>query len=120
MPNSNSQMHQNAEPKVQSSDGWRRQGYPKLAKVFGRNQEHAIFRRFGPLAMLNLMSLQAEILDLEKELENITEQDDKTNDPDVSLYSRSFYHLRCSQPPNHLQRELLETTRQKLEQYCKT
>ena len=49
-------------------------GYPRLAALMGSYQETAIFRRFGKLNMLNLLSLQAELTDLEVQLENIVQE----------------------------------------------
>src|SRR5436305_13254372 len=103
MTNSSVRMIPITTPNPQSIPPWRPQGYLKLANLLGRYQEHAIFRRFGSLAMLNLMSLQAEILDLEIQLRDTIEEDDKANDTVISSYSRSFYDLHRSQPPNTLQ-----------------
>ena len=85
----------------------------------GPHQNAAIFRRFGSLTMLNLMGLQAELLDLEIQLQDTIKEDDESSDTRVQNYSSDFYELYRSEPPNKLQKELLETSRDKLERYCK-
>jgi len=42
-------------------------GYPRLADLMGKEKDIAIFRRFDDLNILSLLSLQAEIVQLEKE-----------------------------------------------------
>lgn len=49
----------------------------------------AIFRRFGPLNMLNLLSLQAELTHLQNELKAVTNLDDMSPGPE-SKFSSSF------------------------------
>lgn len=40
-------------------------GYHTLASLMGRDGEYAVFRKFSSLNMLNLMSMQAELVQLE-------------------------------------------------------
>jgi len=51
-------------------------GYPKLTILMGEFPDVAIFRRFGALTMLNLMRLQAELIEIEEELRRKQLQDD--------------------------------------------
>ena len=44
-------------------------GYPRLAALMGKEKDIAIFRRFDDLNILSLLSLQAEIVQLEKEFQ---------------------------------------------------
>lgn len=43
-------------------------GYPKLASLMSNEKEVAVFRRFDDLNILSLLALQAEIIDLDKDL----------------------------------------------------
>jgi hypothetical protein len=45
----------------------RPRGYPRLAALMSEEKDVAIFRRFDDLNFLNLLALQAEIVDLEKD-----------------------------------------------------
>lgn len=51
-------------------------GYPKLAEHFGEHPDFASFRRFGALNSRNLLYYQAELLELEEELEGVERRDD--------------------------------------------
>ena len=53
-------------------------GYIKLAQHMGHNSNRAIFRRFGDLNALNLLYLQAELVELENELLQEIEFDRKS------------------------------------------
>lgn len=59
-------------------------GYPKLAEHFGNNPDFASVRRFGALSARNLLYYQAELLELEKELEDIEERDNTNSLYDVT------------------------------------
>jgi hypothetical protein len=93
------------------------QGYPKLAVLMGEFPEVAIFRRFGTLTMINLMSLQAELIQIEEQLRTKQLQDRN------ETYSTNFSTLNntaISQPgaPNHPnQAYLLDLSRRKLSEY---
>jgi len=50
-------------------------GYPKLAEHFGEHPDFASFRRFGALNSRNLLYYQAELLELEEELEGVERRD---------------------------------------------
>ena len=51
--------------------------YAGLASLMNANPEKAILRRFGDLNMLNLLYLQAELVDLEDELHEVAGEDDE-------------------------------------------
>lgn len=95
-------------------------GYHRLAEVLmGPYPEAAIFRRFGPLAMLNLLSLQAELVDLELEFRRIRSTDDTSNDPTERNFSSYFKDLHMSEGGNNArQYQLLMKIRHKLKEYC--
>lgn len=65
-------------------------GYPKVAWIMAKKEFSglAIFRKFGDLNMLNLLSLQAELLGLRAELQHSFTQ------PDNLKYAYSFKELR--------------------------
>ena len=95
-------------------------GYPKLAREMDRISEFAIFRRFEYLNMLNLLRLQAELVDLESELQVIQQQDEMAAGVRKD-YSVDFYLLFQSKEMrgHNLQIEILEKIGQKLQVYCK-
>ncbi|RYC59507.1 hypothetical protein CHU98_g6704 [Xylaria longipes] len=68
-------------------------GYTRLAEYMGQQHQLAIFRRFGTLANLNLLYLQAQITDLEQRLEFVQEQDSQSNDDARQGYFQSWYKL---------------------------
>ncbi|KAK5053171.1 hypothetical protein LTR84_002145 [Exophiala bonariae] len=69
-------------------------GYPKLAQLMDREPETAIVRRFGRLNMLNILRLQAEIQDMERELDQILEEDAKSGDAIRESYTKDFRLMR--------------------------
>ena len=96
-------------------------GYPKLAALMGSHQETAIFRRFGTLNMLNLLSLQAELTDLEVQLHDIIKRDETSGDSDRMLYAISFRELRAhAKDGDDLHWQTLLDMRAKLQEYSIT
>ena len=93
-------------------------GYPKLATLMGHHPETAIFRRFNHLNMLNLLSLQAELTDLELQLQHVRQEDETSGDPLRMLHSIDFWELRQSRKAgDDLQWHVLLDIRQKLQEY---
>jgi hypothetical protein len=70
-------------------------GYPKLATLMGDFPDVAIFRRFGTLTMLNLMRLQAELIEIEEKLRLKQLQDDVVGQT-TEKYSTIFSTLNHS------------------------
>lgn len=96
-------------------------GYPKLARLMSLEPQTAIFRRFGQLTMLNLLRLQAELHDLERELGEIREEDEKSGDPIRTKYVDDFRMMRdWIEDGDSLQYELLLSIGQKLQEYRKS
>lgn len=93
---------------------WTAKGYPRLAQLMGGYADVAIFRRFGTLNCLNILSLQAEILDLEDRLKDRIETDDRSSDAAVRELAEDFYALRKSDGE---QKRLLKLIRPKLKEY---
>jgi hypothetical protein len=89
-------------------------GYHTLASLMGRDGEYAIFRKFSSLNMLNLMTLQAELLELENRYKETLYMDER-NEKGIPL-ATSFMALRKS---NSRQKEVLEEIRKKLDEYSR-
>ncbi|KAI4943407.1 hypothetical protein J4E91_009316 [Alternaria rosae] len=97
-------------------------GYPKLALLMGEFPDVAIFRRFGSLSALNLMRLQAELIEIEEALQLQQLRDDEAGQPG-ERYSISFSELNLEKAtkkgeqghPNQM--ALLESARTKLITY---
>ncbi|KAF2725246.1 hypothetical protein K431DRAFT_300152 [Polychaeton citri CBS 116435] len=90
-------------------------GYHRLADLMGHYPETAIFRRFGSLNMLNLLSLQAELIDLQIQFRDIWAEDDISMDLNEKEYSTYFRKLMRSE--TSLQHEMLLAIRKKLHEY---
>ena len=96
-------------------------GYPKLAALMGSHQETAIFRRFGMLNMLNLLSLQAELTDFEVQLESIIQEDETSGDTNRMLHAIDFRELRAyAKEGDDLHWQMLLDIRAKLQEYSIT
>lgn len=80
----------------------------------GVDQAIAIFPRFDELNMLNLMSLQSEIVELRKCLRQTCQLDDESDSLDESRYSLNF---KLSKDRNSEQHRLLTALRPKLREY---
>ncbi|TRX89113.1 hypothetical protein FHL15_010030 [Xylaria flabelliformis] len=79
--------------RVGSLDGSELSGYHRLANIMQQDENFAIFRQFREMNIIQLMSLQAEILDLQAWFQN-RRFEDETEHP---TYSSSFRELRQSQ-----------------------
>ncbi len=85
---------QNAAP--MAAVAYKPQGYPRLAGIMTRDKSTAIFRRFDDLTLLNLLSLQAEIVDLQKHFRLQCELDDNSKVGNEKEYSQYFLKLHNS------------------------
>jgi hypothetical protein len=95
-------------------------GYHKLASLMSADGETAIFRRFSRLNMLVLMSLQAELMDLEDEFEQTCLEDEQVSDGDErKKFSVDFKALKAAKAPNDLQYKNLIKIKDKLGEYSK-
>jgi hypothetical protein len=93
-------------------------GYNKLASLMGPHAEVAVFRRFGPMNMFNLLFMQAELLELERKF-TVAHLDDQASDIDsVRDFCRDFVKLRASEGTQHDdQLKMIRTIQEKLEKY---
>ncbi|KAA6411901.1 MAG: hypothetical protein FRX48_04051 [Lasallia pustulata] len=76
-----------------SSDQPSMGSYNKLSKFMSSWPEVAIFRRFGALNAQNLLFLQAELVRLEDQLQNIREDDAQSADLEKKLSHQSWRSL---------------------------
>lgn len=96
-------------------------GYPKLARMMNLSSDTAIFRRFGELNMLNLLRLQAELHDMEHELQEIRHEDAESNDQVRMDYVKDFRLMRDSADTHDsLQYDLLVRIGKTLEAYSES
>jgi hypothetical protein len=92
-------------------------GYHRLADLMGRHSETAIFGRFGDLNMLNILSLQAELLHLRLQFRENWDEDDRSTIGDEKYYSS--YFLKLMQAEDSIQMGYLTQIREKLHLYSK-
>lgn len=94
------------------------QGYPKLASLQGTYPQLGIYRRFSILNARNLLYLQAELVELETELDECTKEDSKSGDPSKRLNNTNWYYLsrRKEGLPDSQWRTMLRL-REKLDEY---
>jgi hypothetical protein len=81
----------------------------------GHYPETAIFRRFGSLNMLNLLSLQAELVDLQVQFRDIWIEDETSPDDSEKQFSTYFRVLRKSEDSHQF--AMVLDIRKKLQAY---
>lgn len=92
-------------------------GYPKLAERMGLAPEVAVFRRFAFLNKLNLLHLQAELVEIENQLKETQDMDSKREGYE-RFYARDWFFLnRSAVEGDNTQLSLLLSAREKLERY---
>ena len=69
------------------------EGYPALAEVMSLNDGLDIFRRFSTLNALNLLYMQAELVDLEYDLKDIAAEDCSADAATPKNEGRDSYHV---------------------------
>src|SRR5271156_5469960 len=70
------------------------EGYAKIASRVAAHPELGIYRRFGALNAQNILYLQAELHELEQELQQYAAEDAAAaNDETRKRYSRDWYSL---------------------------
>ncbi|KAL9032127.1 MAG: hypothetical protein Q9180_006684 [Flavoplaca navasiana] len=92
-------------------------GYPRLAHLMGSDPALAIFRRYGSLNAQNLLYMQAEINELQRELQEIALEDRVSGHEEKERYSREWWRLARAQGANSLQWKKCLEIRQKLNDY---
>lgn len=99
---------------VHTRSGRKVTGYHKLADYLGSSRRNSIFRRFGNLTMLNLLTLQAELLNLEAQYRS--EHCDNNEADDTEGFAFCIQKLEYS---GASQWKLALKVREKLNQYRK-
>lgn len=98
-------------------------GYPRLASLMGAHPEMATFRRFGSLNALNLLYLQAELVDLENKLLKQAKTDAESGHFEPSIYHRDWQTLSESmttEDGNPTQWHTMLEVRDKLKEYSES
>ena len=92
-------------------------GYPRLGRLMGESPPLAIFRRYGTLNAQNILYMQAEINELEKELQDISSEDRYSDSIEKQRYSREWWRLARAQGGDSLQWKKCLELREKLNEY---
>ncbi|KAH6651683.1 hypothetical protein BKA67DRAFT_537543 [Truncatella angustata] len=93
------------------------EGYCKVARFMGRQDEYAIFRRFKALNAQNLLYLQAELTHLEAQLHSLAQR----NGADRVVSSKDWWSLSHSEETDDSEHwDKIVEIRGKLEQYNDT
>jgi len=91
-------------------------GYPQIADIMSKYPELTMFRRFKGLNALNLLYLQAELMQIEKDLQDLQKADNITN----SKYAADYSWLMASaETENDQQWRLIQKMNKKLKEYSK-
>ena len=95
-------------------------GYTKLAYLLGKYPEATVLQRFGHLDAINLLSLQAKLVALNREYEGKWQGDDASSDANISQYSTNFekVHSTNRRPDGRLAN--LEEIKHIMKEYCKS
>ena len=95
-----------------------RQGYPALAWFMSKYPELAIFRRFSELNLINLLRLQAELQDLEHQLDEARREDSSSDNENRQKNAKDFWHMRDKhEDGTSSQYEVLIEIGKKLDEY---
>jgi hypothetical protein len=95
-------------------DPFKPQGYHRMARMMGKSDNLAIFRRFNDLNMLSRLDLQAEIQSLREQLYTQCEEDSGQG-RDFSTSMKKLRDSRRSNSPE--QYELLLKIRARINEY---
>lgn len=93
------------------------QGYHRLAGVMSKDNSIAIFRRFNNINMLNLLSLQAEIFDIQNRCTLECNLDDSSSDSSKQEFSKYFLNLHKFRGKGGQQYQIVLTLQMNF--YCK-
>lgn len=91
-------------------------GYPDLAKIMGPHNGMSLFKRFASLNAKNTLYMQAELLDLERQLDNVEKYDKEQEG--LPYYREALTLVDCeSNGMNPEQWRLVLRIREKLREY---
>lgn len=94
-------------------------GYAKIARLMANHHEMATFRGFKAIGFQNLLYLQAELVYLQNELQELVKADKESGHPIKSVYEKDWCQLRQSQADGSEQWQKVLEIRAKLREYCK-
>ena len=94
-------------------------GYTRVARLMGNHNEMAAFRGFQALSFQNLLYQQAELIELETELQALALADKSSDHPSRTLYEKHWHLLsRSAGDGNDEQWQKVLQIRAKLREYC--
>ncbi|MCJ1243035.1 hypothetical protein MMC30_000231 [Trapelia coarctata] len=93
------------------------EGYAKLASLMGAYPEIAIVRRFGVLGVQNLLYYQAELVRLEQEFKVCSLENETSQDPDRTKFSKDWFMLAHYNECSEQQWAIMLRIREKLKEY---
>lgn len=95
------------------------EGYSKVAGIMSEHPEFAIFRRFSKLNLQNILHLQAELTDMEQDLEKLANEDKA--DPRREQYAHDWRMMRYvnSEEGDQEQMQMMLKIREKIKEYSK-
>jgi hypothetical protein len=100
------------------NDPRQKQGYQRLGEYMAWNPAQVMFSRFRAANLTILLLLQAEIVSLEEELDDIIWDDNDSGDAERYSYCRNWETL-CKSGPNGQQLQKVMTLKGKLLEYSK-
>ena len=95
------------------------EGYPTFAAFIAKDKDAAIYRRFENLSARNLLYLQSELHDLERQLEKIDLEDAKNIDNELAQRAARqwTYYEKDSNEQARRRRNLQRTIKKKIKEY---
>lgn len=92
--------------------------YTKLASLIGAHPELALFRQFAALNAKNILYMQADLVHLEAELEDIAREDRCSGHREKQSFEASVFDLKYSSgTENDAQWQKVLEIRNKLKEY---
>ncbi|MCJ1242533.1 hypothetical protein MMC14_010541 [Varicellaria rhodocarpa] len=95
-------------------------GYARMADMVGQYPETAIFSRFARLNAKNLLYMQAELVQMEYELDTVAFEDSQGDDPNRRSFQAYVYNMKKARGPDSLQWRMVLEIRQRLKEYNET
>ena len=108
---------QHHHPFSENSSSTKMEGYAKLSSVMSTDSEFAIFRKFGALNAQNLLYYQAELLDLEDDLNDLASRDRLSQDSDKREFANNWGELSQAADGKNLQYKKFMKIRKTLREY---
>lgn len=97
-------------------------GHEGVSRFLSSDDELSVFRSFRVLGSRNLLYLQSELLELEKQLGELDDQDVQEMDMDILLSTTCWetFSSRAKEFPREAERMvLINRIKEKTKEYCK-